>query len=80
MKNDIKQKELRATRTLVRYAVDAGLTANGPSSIQATEFAQRILTGLLTDLRHTADFQGLDIYRALDASYQQYLVDRQGKS
>ncbi len=78
--NDSKSRVLRATRTLVRYAVDAGLTANGPSSVQATEFAQRILTSLLTDLRHVADSQSMDFYQALDASYQQYLVDRQGKS
>lgn len=31
---------------------------------------------VLTDLRHFCELEGLDLYRALDASYQVYLEER----
>ena len=41
--------------------------------------AESLLCDLLTDLRHWADANGLDIYRGLDMSYTHYLAESNGE-
>lgn len=68
--------ELKAEN--VRRAARAAQAIGGINEYAGND-EQTKMTDLLTDLRHMADWKGVNFYEALEMSYQHYLAERRGR-